>query len=297
MANIIKLKRGLSANINSAVLQEGEIAITIDTNELYTNNGNGNVKITQKGETGDSGVYIGSEPPTDENVSVWIDTDDDTEATEQIPNIAIYTSEEVKIGTWMGKNLYRRVLYAPKGNYGETGDREIPLGDFIGVDIDNIWLGAGSYFTELNRKRRPFNFYDPNYYGEAVASASIEYQDEEYGVIARVQLGSEIWSYGEYALVIEYTKKSESNTFSFWVEDWSFKAERGMTWAQWLESDYNILGFYEQETFLGNIIALDGLGVLSGYMVQTQNQSDYITTDTTIIEEGHYWANQTVIPI
>lgn len=207
-----------------------------------------------------------------------------------------YMTEECLVGTWMGQNLYRRVYYAPRGNNGETGDREIYLGDF-GVDIDNIWLGAGSYFTELNRKRRPFNFYDPNYYGEAVASASIEYQDSDYGVIARVQLGNTIWSYGEYALVIEYTKKSEGNTFCFWVEDWSFKAEKGMTWTQWLESDYNILGFYEQETASGNVIALDGLSVLSGYMVKTNNQYDYITVDMTIIEEGHYWAKLDPLPL
>lgn len=39
MSNIIKLKRGLSTNIGSASLQQGEVAITTDTLELYTNNG------------------------------------------------------------------------------------------------------------------------------------------------------------------------------------------------------------------------------------------------------------------
>lgn len=35
MANIIKIKRGLSSDINSAVLELGELAITTDTNKLY----------------------------------------------------------------------------------------------------------------------------------------------------------------------------------------------------------------------------------------------------------------------
>lgn len=35
MANIIKIKRGLSSDINSAILELGELAITTDTNKLY----------------------------------------------------------------------------------------------------------------------------------------------------------------------------------------------------------------------------------------------------------------------
>lgn len=69
MANTIRLKRGLSSNVTSASLIEGELALTTDTLELYTNNGTENVKLTQKGE---SGVYVGSERPTDDSV-IWID--------------------------------------------------------------------------------------------------------------------------------------------------------------------------------------------------------------------------------
>lgn len=71
MANTIRLKRGLSNNVTSASLIEGELALTTDTLELYTNNGTENVKLTQKGE---SGVYIGETEPTDPDVNVWIDT-------------------------------------------------------------------------------------------------------------------------------------------------------------------------------------------------------------------------------
>lgn len=69
MANTIRIKRGLSSNVASASLIEGELALTTDTLELYTNNGTENVKLTQKGE---SGVYVGTEAPTDDSV-VWID--------------------------------------------------------------------------------------------------------------------------------------------------------------------------------------------------------------------------------
>ncbi len=39
MANIIKLKRGLSSAINGLTLEDGEIAIVTDTNQIYTNKG------------------------------------------------------------------------------------------------------------------------------------------------------------------------------------------------------------------------------------------------------------------
>lgn len=39
MANKIKLKRGLSSKVTSIALEEGEIALTTDTNKLYSKNG------------------------------------------------------------------------------------------------------------------------------------------------------------------------------------------------------------------------------------------------------------------
>lgn len=36
MSNKIKLKRGLSSNISSVVLDDGEVALTTDTNKLYS---------------------------------------------------------------------------------------------------------------------------------------------------------------------------------------------------------------------------------------------------------------------
>lgn len=38
MANIIKIKRGLSKNLSQANLQEGEMAFTTDTKKLYISN-------------------------------------------------------------------------------------------------------------------------------------------------------------------------------------------------------------------------------------------------------------------
>lgn len=39
MANVIKLKRGLSSAVSGLTLEDGEIAIVTDTNQIYTNKG------------------------------------------------------------------------------------------------------------------------------------------------------------------------------------------------------------------------------------------------------------------
>lgn len=62
MANRIKLKRGLSSKISSAVLEEGEIALTVDTNKLYSKNG----------EINPNNVYIGTSEPSSNNIECWI---------------------------------------------------------------------------------------------------------------------------------------------------------------------------------------------------------------------------------
>ena len=74
MANIIKIKRGLSTNISKLSLAPGELAVTLDTRNLYMGDSNGVTKqINTKGDPGNPGVYIGDTEPTDENVNVWID--------------------------------------------------------------------------------------------------------------------------------------------------------------------------------------------------------------------------------
>lgn len=45
MTNIIKIKRGPSSNIPNVTLEQGELAITTDTNELYVGTSNGKEKL------------------------------------------------------------------------------------------------------------------------------------------------------------------------------------------------------------------------------------------------------------
>lgn len=62
MANTIRIKRGKSNNLSVDNLQDGELALTLDTNKLYTN----------RGQISPDNVYVGDTEPTDSNVKCWI---------------------------------------------------------------------------------------------------------------------------------------------------------------------------------------------------------------------------------
>ena len=62
MANTIRIKRGKSNNLSVSNLQDGELALTLDTNKLYTN----------KGQISPDNVYVGDTEPTDSSVKCWI---------------------------------------------------------------------------------------------------------------------------------------------------------------------------------------------------------------------------------
>lgn len=52
MANILKIKRGLKADISKLTLVAGELAVALDTQELYVGDNEGNVKIVKGGASG-----------------------------------------------------------------------------------------------------------------------------------------------------------------------------------------------------------------------------------------------------
>lgn len=45
MTNVIKIKRGQSTNIDATILEEGELAVTLDTGELYVGDGSDKIRL------------------------------------------------------------------------------------------------------------------------------------------------------------------------------------------------------------------------------------------------------------
>ena len=57
MSNIVKIKRGLAANLSNAGVVDGELKYATDENELYIGDGKKNIKIGGSGGGGYS-VFI-----------------------------------------------------------------------------------------------------------------------------------------------------------------------------------------------------------------------------------------------
>lgn len=114
MANTIKIKRGQSANISGVALAEGELAVTLDTGELYVGDGSSkkaigkdyaplankpkvnNVELSGNKSLSDLGIeqiYIGPDEPTDPSVKVWINPEGDATS---IPNATATTVGGIK---------------------------------------------------------------------------------------------------------------------------------------------------------------------------------------------------------
>lgn len=99
MANVIKVKRGLSADLSKANLQAGEIAFTTDTKKLYISNtdepinNNTTYAISKSGSTI---TLTGSDGSTstvnDSDTKVTIDSSLSSTSTNPIQNKAVYNA-------------------------------------------------------------------------------------------------------------------------------------------------------------------------------------------------------------
>lgn len=196
-----------------------------------------------------------------------------------------YTTEETLIGTWMGKNLYRKVVFFPRGLTHMTGEEQYYLGQ--DDDIDNIYIATGSYFTRYNRDRIPFPYYmseNASMWGPAYAWIV---NHEGLGLYLNICLGHEALSFGECAIVLEYTRKAENNLITFSIGDWHYRAEKGMTWGEWVESEeYNI----HYLTNYDIAIYADGSMCYYGFV---KNSNGYVLPTDVINDNSFYSITET----
>lgn len=75
MANIIKIKRGLKTNLDDLILQEGELAVLLDTQELYIGDNDGNTKPVEIGtkvvNVQDRDTAIAQSKINPNNIYIW----------------------------------------------------------------------------------------------------------------------------------------------------------------------------------------------------------------------------------
>ena len=125
MSQTIKIKRGNESDLSSVVLQEGELATTIDTKKLYMGTSDGqNIEIGAQGDKGPEG-------PAGRRGTKWYDGDFYSETIEDANNGDVYlntgkqengTVFKLQDGTWNPMiNLIGPVgqSTAPGGNSGD----------------------------------------------------------------------------------------------------------------------------------------------------------------------------------
>lgn len=139
MSQTIKIKRGNESDLSSVVLQEGELATTIDTKKLYMGTSDG-----QKIEIGAQGDK-GPEGPAGRRGTKWYDGDFYSETVEDANNGDVYlntgrqgngTVFKLQDGTWNPMINLIGPVGQPVATGGNSGDLLTKASD---LDYDTTW--------------------------------------------------------------------------------------------------------------------------------------------------------------
>lgn len=139
MSQTIKIKRGNESDLSSVVLQEGELATTVDTKKLYMGTPDGqNIEIGARGDKGPEG-------PAGRRGTKWYDGDFYSETVEDANNGDVYlntgkqengTVFKLRDGAWVPMiNLIGPVGQSTASG-GNSGDLLMKASD---LDYDTKW--------------------------------------------------------------------------------------------------------------------------------------------------------------
>lgn len=139
MSQTIKIKRGNESDLSGVVLQEGELATTIDTKKLYMGTSDGqNIEIGAQGDKGPEGI-------AGQRGTKWYDGDFYSETIEDANNGDVYlntgrqengTVFRLRDGTWIPMiNLIGPVGQSTAAG-GNSGDLLTKASD---LDYDTKW--------------------------------------------------------------------------------------------------------------------------------------------------------------
>lgn len=143
MSQTIKIKRGNESDLSSVVLQEGELATTIDTKKLYMGTSDG-----QKIEIGAQGDK-GPEGPAGRRGTKWYDGDFYSETIEDANNGDVYlntgkqengTVFKLQDGTWNPMINLIGPVGQSVATGGNSGDLLTKASD---LDYDTTWSSNG----------------------------------------------------------------------------------------------------------------------------------------------------------
>ena len=115
---------------------------------------------------------------------------------EYINNLETYSTNEIKVGTWLGKPLYRKVLIFPNGT-GQTTLQTYTLSDYGITNVDEIFIVQPSYYM-LSGRTYPFQYNDGTAYECNVGTTQL-----------RILLGYADIANSKFVITLEYTKTTD----------------------------------------------------------------------------------------
>lgn len=118
-------------------------------------------------------------------------------AVTDLTNLSTYSTIEAKIGTWLGKPIYRKVVQYTKSS---TGEENLNLGGYSITNVDNIWLNHNSFIKTTNNEYKPINNYESSNY--------ITFCNFPSSTQFRLYSNSN-YANGTWNLIFEYTKTTD----------------------------------------------------------------------------------------
>lgn len=219
MSNIIKLKRGLSSNVDTLTLERGELALTTDTNELLSVN--------------DAGVIESITPHLLDNGKI---------KEEYLPEFSKENTTYV-----LTKNGTTITLTGSDGSTTMVSDSDTKT--IVDSSLDSASTNA------IQNK--------------VVYNAINE--------IPKIHVGTEAPSDSNVYVWID----TSASTMSFTVFGDIYTAEEGMTWGEWILSDYNTYSGNSDSGYIywdGGWIQLNGSGspVMSEDVIEANGVYTYL---------------------
>lgn len=325
MANIIKIKNGLSTNLSKANLQKGELAFTTDTHQLYTSDGAGNTvhltKTDYNAQPGESGYIENRTHYIDKNGNC-VQLDDKYLKPIESGEILIADGFDIWDQTSYDSGVFYRNIQAGK-TYRAYTDNYF-LGEAVAAENGKvvIYEEYNCYFTFTEADSRCQASKNADGTSGGGPSMSFDYTNvqlkEKVGKIKDSYLelktvnGEKIQGGGNISVpVIYYGTSAPSDdigkdgdlfvivkpaTITFYIGSDSFTADYGMTWLQWMNSGYNTIGAFTEANSDGDrVVYIDGSN--GRYICETRSPQDKFAYATDIIISGHTYDKSYKYPL
>lgn len=228
MANVIKIKRGLSSNLSKANLQEGELAYTTDTKKLYISN---------------------TSEPINNNTTYAISKSGST--------ITLTGSDGSTTTVSDSNTTYSAATTSAAGLMSSTDKSK----------LDGIATGANKTTVDSSLSSSSTNPVQNKVIYNAINGLPKIYM----GDTEPTDLNVLLWI--DTGVPVE---------ISFTVGSTTLSAEEGMTWAQWVESDYNTMGIYVNGNYIEYIDGSNGR-----YVCESRETVDDFARPTDNIISNH----------